>query len=116
MKRYLCLIIVFIGFIFTIASSGMQEKPVSISQLTELSLSKKLSNQPLHTPNSELEVANIKVAAGTHITIQKNIGTFYLSEEHNLYQQVSSDNLQIAQSSLFIKDYLSHIYPSHNFW
>jgi hypothetical protein len=71
-----------------------------------------------HTPNSELEGLYFPTATGGHGAVQKNAIPL-------LYQVTASDfhskpvlwaNWQIKESSLLIKDYLSHIYPSHNFW
>lgn len=80
--------------------------------------SESLSHQNGHTPNSELEGLYFPAATGGYISVQKNfLPSLQLLAETDLSsRQVSLENWQIKESSLLIKDYLSHIYPSHNFW
>jgi hypothetical protein len=116
MKRYPALLFILTIFIASFVHPGIQAKPAPFSPATTHSENETVSF-PQHHPNSELEGSHIYVGSGGHITLQKNnAAPVHLSTTSDLYKKVSSENLQIRRSSLFIKDYLYHIYPSHNFW
>jgi hypothetical protein len=116
MKRHRALLFILTIFILSLAHSGIQAKPASFSTPTVHSENETVSF-PHTAPNSELEGSHIYIGSGGHITLQKNnAAPVHLSTACDLYKKVSSENLQTRRSSLFIKDYLFHIYPSHNFW
>ena len=80
--------------------------------------SESLSHQHGPNSNSELEGLYFPAATGGYINVQKNFHpSLQLITEPGLNsKQVSLENWQIKESSLLIKDYLFHIYPTHNFW
>jgi len=80
--------------------------------------SESLSHQHGHTPNSELEGLYLPATTGGYVNVQKNLhpSLQLITEPCLSSKQVSLENWQIKESALLIKDYLSHIYPSHNFW
>ena len=76
-----------------------------------------LSHQSGKDPHSELEGTHFHLTTTGHTLIQKNVVPFYLLPASVFYNPGSSlENFQIKKLSLLIKDYLFHIYPSHNFW
>ena len=80
--------------------------------------SESLSHQHGYTPNSELEGLYFPAATGGYINVQKNfhLSLQLITEPGLSSKQVSLENWQIKESSFLIKDYLFHIYPTHNFW
>jgi len=108
--------ILFIFFAFTVACFSVKTAfPFSHSAVGDLK-NKTLSHQSGQLPNSELEGVHFQVAVPGHIVVQKSSVQLHLSLVADFYKPVTLENLQIKGSSLLIKDYLSHIYPSHNFW
>jgi len=76
-----------------------------------------LSHQSEKGPHTELEGTHFQLSTTGHTLIQKTVVPLYLlpkSAFHNFC--ISVENFQIKKSSLLIKDYLFHIYPTHNFW
>jgi hypothetical protein len=116
MNRQIGAKILFFSFAFAVACFGVKTVfPFPPSARGDLK-NKTLSHQSGHLPNSEWEGIKIPAAAGGHIVVQKSFVPLYLSQATDFYKLFSLENLQIKKSSLLIKDYLSHIYPSHNFW
>lgn len=68
-------------------------------------------------PHTELEGKHSHLITMGHTSIQKNGVPFYQAPVYGLNNSaISLETLQIKNSSLLIEEYLSHIYPSHNFW
>ena len=75
------------------------------------------AHQSKQIPNSELEGTHFHLITAAHTLIQKNVVPSYqlpVPVFHTI--SVSLANFQIRNLSLLIKDYLFHIYPTHNFW
>ena len=110
--------ILFSLFIVVFACFGIKTTIHVPAPVIEKNKSESLSHQHSNTPNSELEGLYFPAAAGGYISVQKNfLPSLQLVTEPGLRsKQVSLENWQIKESSLLIKDYLFHIYPSHNFW
>ena len=76
-----------------------------------------LSIQSEKSPHTELEGTHFNLSTTGYTLIQKNIVPVYLLPVSVFYNtSISLANFQIRESSLLIKDYLFHIYPTHNFW
>jgi hypothetical protein len=107
--------ILFIFFAFAVACFGIKTASPFPIRIIGDSISETLSDPSSQIPNSDLEGMHFQLAGG-HIAVQKNLAQLHLSPTADLQTNVSLENLQIKESSLLIKDYLFHIYPSHNFW
>lgn len=73
-------------------------------------------NESSNIPNSEFEGSHIVLGSVAHVVIQKNAPSSCLVSALNFAHPVFLERMQIKRSSLLIRHYLSHIYPSHNFW
>lgn len=104
-------------FLFIIvASFGINTAALATATVTEKNKTETLSHQSKQDPHTELEGTHFNLTTG-HTLIQKTIVPLYLSVSPVFYNaRISSENFQIKRSSLLVKDYLFHIYPSHNFW
>jgi hypothetical protein len=69
------------------------------------------------TPNAELELTHIHAPTGIHSAVHKLSAPSFLSYPaiYHFYPNLIIAS-RIRQSSLLVKDYLFHIYPSHHFW
>ncbi|HUR67260.1 MAG TPA: hypothetical protein VMZ03_13000 [Chitinophagaceae bacterium] len=68
-------------------------------------------------PHDDLDQVHEPDVSGGQIAFQKNILAADLVQGSSWYHpHASFENYRIKASSLLIKDYLSHNYPSHNFW
>ena len=68
-------------------------------------------------PNAELERVHPPAVPGGQVAVQKNLvfpGLLSLAAFHQ--PAIAAGSSFIKASSLLVKDYLSHIYPFHNFW
>ena len=75
------------------------------------------AHQAKQSPHAELEGTHFHFISAGHTLAQKNIVPSFLLPASVVYNyNVSLENFQIRKCSLLIKDYLFHIYPSHNFW
>jgi hypothetical protein len=116
MNRQIRIKFLFTLFFLAVACSGIK---------TSLSVPAP-ANEPLentvlcyklgHVPNAEAEVPHLTGVSGVQLVVQKNFAPLQLLIACNIYKLEPSENLQIQTSSLFIRAYLSHIYPTHNFW
>ncbi|MES1218039.1 MAG: hypothetical protein ABUT20_21205 [Bacteroidota bacterium] len=116
MSKQIRIKILFIAVILAIACSCIQTSFSIAAAASPLPGNTTLTDQLKHIPNAELEGLHLPVVSGVHTAAQKNFVPFQLSIASHVHQLSSSENLQIQASSLLIRDYLSHIYPSHNFW
>ena len=67
--------------------------------------------------HTELEGTHFHLTPIAHTLAQKNVISSCQLHASVFYNAcISLENFQIRNSSLLIKDYLSHIYPTHNFW
>jgi len=116
MSRQVATKILFIFFFIVIACYGIKAValvPVSVSIAYK---SEPLSQHSGQIPDSELKGTHFRLPAG-HAVVQKNLVPSYFSLDAVFYEPRNAlENFQIRKSSQFIKDYLAHIYPSHNFW
>ena len=105
-------------FIVVFACFGIKTTIHVPATVIEKNKPESLYHQYGHTPNSELEGLYFPATTGGYISVQKNfLPSLQLITEPGLSsKQVSLENWQIKESSLLIKDYLFHIYPTHNFW
>ena len=117
MKRNAATKILSLLFIVVFACFGIKATTYVPAPAIENTKSESFSHQS-HTPNSELEGLYFPAATGGHGAVQKNIIPllYQVSESDFHCKSLLSANWQIKESSLLIKDYLWHIYPSHNFW
>jgi len=109
--------ILFLFFFILVAFLGIKTVSLAPATIVETLKTETLSQQPEKSPHTELEGTNFNLSATGYTFIQKNVASFYLlpaSVFHSRY--FSLENFQIKRSSLLIKDYLFHIYPTHNFW
>lgn len=105
-------------FLFILVTSlGIKSVSLAPATIIETFKTETLSHQSEKGPHSELEGTHFNLSTTGHTLIQKTVTPFYLlpaSVFYNTY--ISLENFQIKKSSLLIKDYLFHIYPTHNFW
>jgi len=109
--------ILFIFFFILVASLGIKTVSPIPATIVETLKTETVSHQPEKGPQSELEGTHFNLSTTGNTLIQKTVVPFYLlptSGSSNTY--ISLENFQIKKSSLLIKDYLFHIYPTHNFW
>jgi len=107
----------FIFFFIIVASFGNDAVSLVPASVIEPNKTETLSHQSGKGPHSELEGMHFHLTTAGHTLIKKNVAPFYLSSTTVFYNLGSSlENSQIRKLSLLIKDYLFHIYPSHNFW
>ena len=109
--------ILFTFFFIIVACFGIKTVsffpvPVAATIKTET-----VAHQSKQGPDSELEGTAFHFTTTAHTLSQKNIVPSFLLPASVFYNHgVSLANFQIRKLSLLIKDYLFHIYPSHNFW
>jgi len=109
--------VLFLFFFILVAFPGIKTDFLAPATLVENLKTETLFQQSEKSPHTELERTNFNLSATGYTFIQKNVASFYLlpaSVFHSRY--ISLENFQIKRSSLLIKDYLFHIYPTHNFW
>ena len=76
-----------------------------------------ISEELLTLPNGELEVVSFPVASGWQVVIQKSLGQQdFVQFINTLQYHLSSTSLYNKGFSYLIREYLFHIYPTHNFW
>ena len=109
--------VLFPFFFILVASFGFKTVPLAPATIIENLKTETLSQQPEKSPHTELEGTHFNLSATGFTFIQKNVSSFYLLPTIVFYRTcISLENFQIKRSSLLIKDYLFHIYPTHNFW
>jgi hypothetical protein len=109
--------ILFIFFFILVTSLGIKTVFVAPASIIETLKTETLSHQSGKSPHSELEGTHFNLSITGHTLIQKIVVAPYLLAASILYNScISLENFQIRNSSLLIKDYLFHIYPTHNFW
>ena len=109
--------ILFVFFLIVVASFGIKTVSFTPATIVENLKTETLSQQPEKSPHTELEGTHFNLSASGYTFIQKNVSSFYLLPTIVFYRTcISLENFQIKRSSLLIKDYLFHIYPTHNFW
>jgi hypothetical protein len=107
----------FIFFFIIVAFLGIKTVSFLPASVTATIKTETLAHQSKQNPHSELEGTHFHFITAGHTLIQKNVVPFYQLPVSVFYNSsVSLANFQIRKSSLLIKDYLFHIYPSHNFW
>ncbi len=68
-------------------------------------------------PNAELERVHPPTVHGGQVAVQKSLVFHDLLSLAAFHQPaIAAESSFIKASSLLVKDYLSHIYPFHNFW
>ena len=109
--------ILFAFFFIIVASIGTKTVSFPPTSITTTFKIVTLSDQSGQGPHSELEGRRFHLTITGHTFVQKNLIPSYLSVASVFYDlSVSLENFQIRKLSLLIKDYLSYIYPTHNFW
>jgi hypothetical protein len=107
----------FIFFVIIVTILGNNAFSVVPASVIEPIKAETFSQQSGKVPHSELEGTHFHLTTAGHTLIKKNVLPFYLSSTTVFYNPGSSlVNFQIRKLSLLIKDYLFHIYPTHNFW
>jgi len=107
----------FIFFFILVASAGIKTVSFVPATIVETLKTETLSHQSEKGPHSELEGTHFNLSTTAHTQIQKIVVPPYLLASSVFYNTcISLENFQIRNSSLLIKDYLFHIYPTHNFW
>jgi len=109
--------ILFVFFLILVASFGIKTVSFAPATIVENLKTETLSQQSEKSPHTELEGTHFNLSASGYTFIQKTVASFYLLPV-TVYNSacISLENFQIKRSSLLIKDYLFHIYPTHNFW
>jgi hypothetical protein len=103
--------------IILVASLVVKAASFAPTTIIETLKTETFSHQSEKGPLSELEGTHFNLSTTGNTLIQKTVGSFYLLPASVFYTACnSSENFQIKRSSLLIKDYLFHIYPTHNFW
>jgi hypothetical protein len=109
--------ILFLFFFIIVASFGIKTVSLAPVTIVENLKTETLSQQPEKSPHTELEGTHFNLSTTGYTLIQKTVVPFYLLSVSVFYNPcISLENFQIKRSSLLIKDYLFHIYPTHNFW
>ena len=117
MSRQTCTKTLFIFLFILVASLGIKAASFAPTTIIETLKTETLSHQSEKGPLSELEGTHFNLSTTGNTLIQKTVASFYLLPASVLYTAcISLENFQIKRSSLLIKDYLFHIYPTHNFW
>ena len=109
--------ILFLFFFVLVALLGIKTVTLTPAPIIENLKTETLSQQPEKNAHTELEGTHFNLSASGYTFIQKTVASFYLLPA-TVYNCtcISLENFQIKRSSLLIKDYLFHIYPTHNFW
>jgi len=109
--------VLFFFFFILVASHSIKTVSHVPATIIEALKTETLSQQPEKTPHTELEGTHFNLSTTAHTLIQKIVVPAYLLAASVLSNScISLENFQIRNSSLLIKDYLFHIYPTHNFW
>ena len=109
--------IFFTFFFIIVAFFGVKTVSFLPAPVTATIKTETLAHQSKQNPHSELEGTHFHFITVGHTLIQKNVVPSYQLPVSVFYNSsVSLANFQIRKLSLLIKDYLFHIYPSHNFW
>lgn len=117
MSRQTCTKTLFIFLFILVASLGIKTASFAPTTIIETLKTETLSQQSGKSPHTELEGTHFNLLTTGNTLIQKTVASFYLLPATVFYGIcVSLENFQIKRSSLLIKDYLFHIYPTHNFW
>jgi hypothetical protein len=118
MSRNVVAKILSLVFIVAFACLGIKSTLHSPAHTIENKKQASLTQKPWHSSNSELEGLYFPAATSGYLSFQKSftplLQLFTAACFYN--HSISSENNQIRESSLLIKDYLSYIYPTHNFW
>jgi len=110
------LLFLFLFFIL-VASHGIKTVSYVPVTIIETRKTETLSQQTGKGPHTELEGTHFNLSPTGHTFIQKIVVAPSLLAASVFYNTcISSEKFQIRNSSLLIKDYLFHIYPTHNFW
>ena len=109
------LIVCFSLALLNASNSIIERTNISFSSVNP---SESFSSLSFNHPNSDIEISsihNITASQGSH-GFQKILGyvAFDTRNLHKYTEFASSDNS--LPGYLYLKEYLSHIYPSHNFW
>ena len=117
MRRQICTKTLFIFLLILVASTGIKAASFAPTTIIETLKTETLSHQSEEGPLSELEGTHFNLSTPGYTFIQKTVASFNLLPASVFYTTcISLENFQIKRSSLLIKDYLFHIYPTHNFW
>jgi hypothetical protein len=109
--------ILFAFLFILVACLGIKTVSFVPATIVETLKTETLSVQSEKGPHTELEGTHFNLSTTGYTLIQKNIVPVYLLPVSVFYNtSISLANFQIRESSLLIKDYLFHIYPTHNFW
>lgn len=113
-KKCLVFISILLCFceVFAGATNYAGEKAVSIS----LNEKESYSVRAVNHPNSELEVSYHVVSASSHCRQQNGPGFVGFSAPGQSSSCKKLANTFERSGQVFCKQYLTHIYPSHNFW
>ena len=109
--------VLFLFFFIHVASFGIKTVSLAPATIVETLKTETLSQQPEKSPHTELEGTHFNLSASGYTFIQKTVASFY-SLHATVFSSIciSLENFKIKRSSLLIKNYLFHIYPTHNFW
>ena len=117
MSRQIGTKILFIFFFILVATFGIKTVSLAPDATVATLKNETLSHHSEKGPHTELRGTHSHLITTGHTSIQKNGVAFYLVPAYGVYNSgISLENFQIKKSSLLIKEYLSHIYPSHDFW
>jgi hypothetical protein len=109
--------ILFLFSFIIVVSLGYKTVSLVPSAIIEDLKTETLAHQSERAPHTELEGTHFHLTPIAHTLAQKNVVPSCQLHASVFYNAcISLENFQIRNSSLLIKDYLSHIYPTHNFW
>lgn len=112
MKNYRLYILIS-GFVLLLLQPGN-----AFSADASLSKGNKIAASSIQLPHTELELHSNQWtnAAGSSYRIQGGLAFISYSEFRLAHASGMQVNDTAGSGNLSFKDYLSHIYPSHNFW
>jgi len=113
-RKYFLSIVVFFCFLIAISSAGNSSaQKFTAVAVTQGDLYSALS---VNYPHSEFEVNCHPISANTSSRQQNLHGFLFFSEftDRRFHSNLNKDIATV--NHIFSKQYLDHIYPSHNFW
>lgn len=107
-------ILVFLLFLF-VAGNNMV-RAFTVRQVLSAQKNDRIS-RPQEHPNAEAETYHLALSASCSVPLAKYVSRSEMQAACSLaLPAILQQAIYNKQSSQLVKDYLLHIYPSHNFW
>lgn len=105
------------AFFFFLFIACLSVKTAHTAPVAHEPINREFSERLQQFPNKDLEILHSPVAIVWQVVAQKNLvqQDFVLST-NTLQHHLSSTSSYNKGFSYLIRDYLLHIYPTHNFW